>query len=315
MLKRIKYIYVPGCKQKLIVKAGKQKAMHFAHYKKTCHLFSEGETQEHLQGKYQLYHWLKEIGLNSQIEAYMSNLKQRPDIISSLQSGEKIVFEFQCAPISTEKLISRSYGYANKKLKFFWILGQRYRLKKKLTQQIAQFIRWTPNLGFYLIYLDVGHKRFEICYAIQQADYVPIKYLKHYAYSLKELHHFLHIKHKPKYFPLTLIEIKQQMANFRSRIFYNDPGLRNLRNKCYVRGLTLYEIPTDVFPQRYCPPIYRVPSFIWKMSVLLLKGESNLSYLELASKELQKSRFYNMPFIKMEYFFKLELRNFLATKE
>src|SRR5690554_1948582 len=72
----------PACQSPVHLKAGSVMRPHFAHYKKShCAVFSEGETEEHLEGKQQLYDWLKSLGYTVEMEAYLPEMKQRPDIL------------------------------------------------------------------------------------------------------------------------------------------------------------------------------------------------------------------------------------------
>lgn len=43
--------YCPSCHEPVILRQGHYYTAHFAHLKRTCGTFSEGETSEHLRGK------------------------------------------------------------------------------------------------------------------------------------------------------------------------------------------------------------------------------------------------------------------------
>ena len=89
-------------------------------------LYHEPETEEHIQGKTLLYNWLKGLqdkGIisNVQLESYIKETKQRPDLYFEW-NGYRYVIEFQCTPIATEYLKRRElYKLAN--IKDIWILG------------------------------------------------------------------------------------------------------------------------------------------------------------------------------------------------
>ena len=94
---KTKTYYCPSCQNRVHLKAGSTIRPHFAHYKKeACAAFSEGETEEHLLGKQQLYDWLVGLGHSVEMEAYLPELMQRPDL---LLEG-KIAIEFQCSGLS-----------------------------------------------------------------------------------------------------------------------------------------------------------------------------------------------------------------------
>ena len=59
-----------------------------------------------------------------------------------------------------------------------------------MTNATAKFIRWNAPLGFYLLFLDPINKKIEIDYGIQKADLLPVRYLRGYVKSLRELRDF-----------------------------------------------------------------------------------------------------------------------------
>lgn len=98
-------------------------------------LYYESETEEHIQGKIILYNWLKnlenkELVSNVQLESYIKETKQRPDLYFE-QNGTRYVIEFQCTPISTEYLKRREL-YRLAGIKDIWILGlEKYQIDGK----------------------------------------------------------------------------------------------------------------------------------------------------------------------------------------
>lgn len=130
--KRKKYV-CPSCKKRVYLKVGKIIRPHFAHYQEeACAMFSEGETEEHLDGKIQLAHHFKKIGRNVQLEAYLPNLQQRPDILFE-KGKRKIAIEFQCSAISIENISLRTKGYLKAGYEVIWILGKHFNYNHKLT--------------------------------------------------------------------------------------------------------------------------------------------------------------------------------------
>lgn len=196
----------PSCSGTVCLKKGTLKIAHFAHKKKGCLAYSEGETAEHLAGKKLLAIWCQQFQCEVRLEAYQEELRQRPDVLCIFAQKQPLALEFQCAPLSLDEMVQRSYGYQQHHFKYVWILGRRHYPQKNLTQQIAQFIRWHHNLGFYLIYLDTVYDRFEVLYGIQMADLLPLKYMRFFAHDLKELVAFLHTDHHIRYFSLTTLE-------------------------------------------------------------------------------------------------------------
>lgn len=126
--------YCPDCKGHVFLKRGTLKIAHFSHYNQNnCHLFSEGETKEHLDGKQLLYEWFMKQGFFCQLEAYLPDLNQRPDILVRINQTKVVAIEFQCSSISLKKMKERTAGYKNNGYDVFWIVGSQFKLKNKIT--------------------------------------------------------------------------------------------------------------------------------------------------------------------------------------
>jgi len=123
-------LFCPSCKGSVHLKKGTVMRPHFAHYhRENCAAFSEGETAEHVAGKMQLKEWLEKLGYQVALEAYLPKLKQRPDLLVD----DKLAVEFQCSPISIEKVAERTEGYRKNGYEVIWILGERFLYSNKLT--------------------------------------------------------------------------------------------------------------------------------------------------------------------------------------
>lgn len=85
--------------------------------------YSEPETQEHINGKRDLYEWIKnQKGVSdAMLEGWLPETKQRPDIMFKY-NGEQYVIEYQCSPIASE-YIERHELYKAGGIKDIWILG------------------------------------------------------------------------------------------------------------------------------------------------------------------------------------------------
>lgn len=111
---------------------GEKKIMHFAHEKDMgCQANAEAESSYHLEGKRQLYYYLKKIGLHPELEPYFSSIKQRGDI-GVVINNQYYVIEYQCSPINPDLLRKRTSGYLNRKIMPIWILG--FKNMKKITR-------------------------------------------------------------------------------------------------------------------------------------------------------------------------------------
>jgi competence CoiA-like predicted nuclease len=115
----------PACGKPYEYCHGKVKSPYFRHMDKTeCEdRYSESETEEHLNGKRDLYEWLKkQHGVTDCIlEGWISETKQRPDIMFKYD-GKQCVLEYQCSPIATE-YCERHELYKAAEIKDIWIAG------------------------------------------------------------------------------------------------------------------------------------------------------------------------------------------------
>ena len=119
-----KEFFCPQCREKLIIKAGKIKITHFSHYRHSdCQTsFSEPESARHLQGKKDLYLFFKQNSSKVELEPYLRQINQRPDLL--VQMNEKrYAIEFQCSVISPEMIQQRTEGYKKIGIIPIWIFG------------------------------------------------------------------------------------------------------------------------------------------------------------------------------------------------
>lgn len=138
-LRKTKKFYCPLCKQQLLLKIGSLKIPHFAHYSRSnCeNQFSERESEVHLKGKEQLYSLFKALEFDTQLEPYISSVKQRPDILLEDNTTQRIAIEFQCSPISLERLNARNTGYKSEEILPIWIPDTPDKITKKGVQKIT----------------------------------------------------------------------------------------------------------------------------------------------------------------------------------
>lgn len=150
------------CKGKVILKKGKIKLAHFAHVSNmTCHAFSEGETEEHLKGKMDLYHLLQDQGSSVELEAYLPELKQRPDLLVSI-NGVKTAIEFQCSPLSVQIIRLRTEGYVSNGYDVIWVVGKKIHMRNSLTAAHRAYLHLTQTDQLVLYEYDSDSHRFRI---------------------------------------------------------------------------------------------------------------------------------------------------------
>ncbi|EIJ81843.1 Competence CoiA family protein [Bacillus methanolicus PB1] len=116
--------YCPVCEQKVILKIGSKKIAHFAHQKdQSCTRdYYERESDYHLAGKLKLYDWLKKEGVKPNLEPYLPEIRQRPDILF-IYDNKKYIIEFQCSAIPEEIMRKRTESYIVNGFIPLWIVG------------------------------------------------------------------------------------------------------------------------------------------------------------------------------------------------
>lgn len=118
-LRKERSFLCPACEAPVILKVGTTKIPHFAHlHQFSCTPGSEPETLLHLLGKSRLASFFHDKNLAVQIEHYLPQIKQRPDLFAG-----KSAIEFQCSTLSAEQVVTRSQGYAEIGLHTIWIRG------------------------------------------------------------------------------------------------------------------------------------------------------------------------------------------------
>lgn len=111
------------CSEQVILKNGMIKIPHFAHtHNASCtKTFSEGESEDHLNGKLDLYEFFQKHNLPVQLEAYLPSLHQRPDLYVQSEPYP-IAIEFQCSQIPVNAIQQRTTGYIEREIIPIWIL-------------------------------------------------------------------------------------------------------------------------------------------------------------------------------------------------
>lgn len=114
--------FCPECQGAVIVRAGPKVIPHFAHRTKTVCSQRGGEGAYHQKGKLLLLDWLRSQNLEVELEVYLPEIKQRPDLF--VRIGTKIIaVEFQCTTISVSEIRKRNRGYKRMNITPIWIVG------------------------------------------------------------------------------------------------------------------------------------------------------------------------------------------------
>lgn len=174
--------FCPQCKEQLLLKAGQIKIPHFAHRKSSeCDsFFSEGETLAHLMGKQQLFTFFSKRNVQTELEPFLSEIQQRPDLLIS-HNDQQFAIEFQCSKIPPEVVQRRSKGYTEIDIHPIWLIqtpNARFKAlgltKLSINYTNSQYIQMYKKQR-YLITYDVHSEMF---YYV--SNLIPIHRLQYY---------------------------------------------------------------------------------------------------------------------------------------
>lgn len=254
-LRQTSIFYCPQCKEPLQFKIGTLKIPHFAHLSKNkCDQhFSDGESEQHLLGKEQLYEFFQAYQLNVELEPYLSNLKQRPDLLVTTHDGTRYAIEFQCSFITTERLNERNQGYHSEKIKPIWIPQTPSKMnwkngiqKLSINKNLQQFILSNRHQQYLITY----HPRIQEFYYLSNLLHVSGNSYLTKVQALK-----IAKQQFPFYLPklLTKSEFNQYLRAYddlkgnylRSRVLLSRKGVNDL----FLRSIYELRLSTNALPK------------------------------------------------------------------
>jgi len=263
-VERKEALFCPSCKGRVHLKKGAVMRPHFAHYRRTnCEAFADGETAEHVTGKMQLKDWFEKLGYDVELEAYLPELRQRPDLLLD----NKLAVEFQCSSIPIDKMRERTRGYADNGYEAIWILGERFKYGKKLTafQKACLFqVDNILSLGTY----SAASKKLTIHYDFQ---------LKQNQQMISQKAHFrlgeeVNFKPQAKKQPAQRVNFKKAHQQLRSNPKKAAPFMELL----YKNRESIISIPKELYitvPHEWLVPVF---SYEWKYRFILWLEEHAL---------------------------------------
>lgn len=228
-------VFCPACEQAVVFKQGQQKIAHFAHrHHEACDVFSEGETLEHLQGKLLLFEWL---GANTQLEAYLPELKQRPDILT----GELAV-ELQCSQLSFERFVERTQNYQDHQYRPWWILGQNFTPGNLWTRFQKACCVFSNHSGLMLWQMDYQQKALILIYAIRW-HYQKGMIFKKRAFPLMKWQPQVVLNWQPHPSPTFQWPAHAYRQALSQKLVQKPKHLMALQEVCYLQNANLTQLP------------------------------------------------------------------------
>lgn len=261
--------YCPGCGGKVVFKKGVINQAHFAHKDQSlCQTFSEGETAAHVEGKLLMYEWLKKESIHVELEAYLPELNQRPDLLIQYK-GESIAIEYQCSPISKEKIRSRTEGYVHNRMKVIWILGDKLKIKNALTSRQYDYLSLNMNGSYRLFQLDDKNRKIEVITDIKSSP-AGITYHKsdiHFSDSISYLTDVID-RDNQSVLPVEKNR-KEEEKHLAMLSFYKDRGARPFFELLYINDMQLKTLPDVLFYSLSKEWTIKTLSYHWKLLTIL----------------------------------------------
>jgi len=347
--------YCPQCKGPVQLKVGDIVIPHFAHRRDTSCIasFSEGESQQHLNGKRLLYRFLTEGGQEVVLEPLLNKISQRPDLLVKL-GKTKFPIEFQCSTIPISHLNERSDGYRRAGMEPIWILHTPAKFNNLPEGigifQFSKFQEWfiisTPPEGdvlftfnphtqtfhYFSSLLHVAGQRYIGMHRVLPLEFQIFPFARPKAPTENDVRQYGNLY------------VKQRQKDLQNRILLNRKGIKDpFLRSCYEMKMLPTQLPpwigvpivgnqsfreADVewqfrlihFLKRNSIPFSDVPSYVIERFIRGFDGNSN-GQLEACERYLEFLSRFNIKFAEQKTDFseneilQLISERFLANEE
>ncbi|MCB7152441.1 competence protein CoiA [Bacillus stercoris] len=265
-LKR-KRFFCPVCGEELAVKLGLQKAPHFAHKQnKSCSIDIEPESAYHLEGKRQLYVWLKTQKASPILEPYIREINQRPDVMARIKE-RMLAVEYQCATISPDVFQKRTEGFKQAGIIPQWIMG-----RSRLQRTAASFYQLS---AFHWQFINANPYRELICYCPERRSFLRLSHI----IPFYTTHSYSSVQtipiHRAGIDDLFFTEPKSSIQysgwtkaihRFRHKPHrFSSKETNRLKQLFYEKRQTPFSfLPTEVFVPVVKGAVFKSPVFVWQ---------------------------------------------------
>ncbi|KFN04347.1 competence protein [Bacillus clarus] len=266
MRKRERF-FCPSCGKEVKLKLGKQKRWHFAHKKvEQCIVHYEAESMYHMQGKEQLYRWLKSQRFQVEIEYYLPEIRQRPDLFIEREE-RKIAIEYQCASLSIEQLLKRTFAYWKAGIQVIWILGGK-QLKRNSSY-------WISLSSFHSFCMQSYPQPLLFFFCPKQKTFMKCSFLTPFSSNV----YFSHTIYLPMHIitfeelfhPIPFLKNKLELEWTNKKKYFRTNALPiwNYNHKSLLRLLYQFKLTPASFPSEIGVPLpsafsFQTHLFIWQ---------------------------------------------------
>lgn len=306
-IRKKQLFFCPACNERVVLKVGEVIVPHFAHLKnQSCDVFSEGETKAHLKGKHLLYNWFKKQSQPVLLEPYIRAIRQRPDLLLK-QQQKYVAIEFQCSPIQSGYIKSRTRGYSHLNMDVLWVgLAKKTMFnglqKIKLSQFHQLFVRQQ-----LLILFDVEKQYFNLIKPLlhisgmQFISFTKKKRLSDGEYSLLKVEdEEIDVAH------LVTLWFEERQRYLSNRIRFNKKGIQDpFFQCCYIHKITMMDLPNWIgLPTKFRGKSHAVE---WQLIVIMLLKTVDID--DVYEEFRKRYRTYNIPIEVVESYLRFIKRH------
>lgn len=238
--------FCPVCKQPLLIKNGKVKIPHFAHYSNNnCCIYSEGETYEHLALKQFFVNWCEKDAIPYELEKYLPEVNQRPDLLVG-----KIALEIQCSPLSVKRLVERTKNYQKYGYLPIWICGKKLFSNQQALGELGKNLcSYTETIGFYIWQADIETEELTLYFHMEE-DWKKRIYYSKKSWTFYEdiLLDIFDFPYKSNFFVQRKFEIGKLIQDYyfdlNRKLTRRDEQIRNVQSVLYNNRCHLLELPS-----------------------------------------------------------------------
>ncbi|WP_076799725.1 competence protein CoiA [Latilactobacillus curvatus] len=249
--------FCPHCQQLVQLHRGVHKAPYFAHIAER--VSGGGESPAHLAGKQAIAELAHALGWHATFEVPVGET-QRADVWLT-RNQQPLIIEYQCSPLTPDKLNQRTIGYQQRRLPVLWVVGERYCFTNHyLSQQQLGFINYRRQWGFYVVSYLPKWGQWVLYHHIVARDFAG------YAWQTLRLTTKAFVRLLVAQTRLPANHYKGKSQPMQQQIIDRRLGLQDahyvaLQADCYAHHERLQVVPDWCYCTRNVPPIYQLRQF------------------------------------------------------
>ncbi|GAB2026637.1 competence protein CoiA [Lactovum odontotermitis] len=242
--------FCPACKSELRLRRGTIKIPHFAHVSlQNCQSWSENESAQHLALKKVIFAWASRSGTKVEIEKYLSELEQTPDLLIE----DRIAVEVQCSRLSVRRLWERTLNYRSHGCHVLWLAGRDLWLGKGMSPLQKDLLYFSENRGFHYWELDLKRACLRLKYLIHQNLRGQLAFLtEEFRFDEGKILEAFRKPFSAQKMQFLKVENDDSAVEFvREKLFHRVPHWLAMQENYYLAGKNLLN---EKFERQWAPP-------------------------------------------------------------